>query len=183
MILDAFLLFSGGTTGVGNSDGKTDSPTTGAQVSSNVIDLGVIAGIPSSANGGGARDIGVGDKPALKLSIIVTTPFTGGTSLIVTLDGAPDNGAGVPGAYTVMWTSPIAVVEALLTQGAYLANVDVPRVIAGQVMPRFLRLTYTSAGTHGAGALMGAVVIDDMEQPGAASGVLSGYRAGINVAN
>ena len=42
---------------------QTDAPTTGTQAASNIIDLGVTSGIPSSANGGGARDIGVGDDP------------------------------------------------------------------------------------------------------------------------
>ena len=74
----------------------------------NIVDLG-LAGIPSSANGGGARDIGTGDDPSLKLSIIVTTAFASGTSLQVNLQGAPDNGSGAPGSWTTMWTGPVVV--------------------------------------------------------------------------
>src|SRR5437868_6700543 len=113
MILDNLLTFTGtsnGASGGITSGANTDAPTTGTQTASNVIDLG-LSGIPTSANGGGARDIAVGDDPMLKLSVIVTTLFAGGTSLQLTLAGAPDNGSGAAGSYTVMWTSP-AIVEA-----------------------------------------------------------------------
>src|SRR6185437_9433774 len=99
------------------SGANTDAPTTGTQVASNVIDLGVTSGVPSSANGGGARDIGIGDDPAMKLLVNVNTALTGGTSLQVDLSGAPDNGSGAAGSYTVMWTSQ-AIVEASLIAGA-----------------------------------------------------------------
>lgn len=182
MILDAYLLFTGASTGVGNSDGATDSPTTGTQNSSNVIDLGVVLGIPSYANGGGARDMGVGDDPALKLLVQVTTAFANGTSLQVQLAGAPDDGTGVPGSYTVMYTGP-AVLEAALIAGARIADIDVPRVIPGQALPRFLRLNYITVGTHNAGALEGTIVLDRVDQIKGTGGALSGYPAGLNVAN
>lgn len=182
MILDAYLLFSGGSTGVGNSDGATDSPTTGTQNSSNVIDLGVVLGIPSYANGGGARDMGVGDDPALKLMVQVTTAFASGTSLQIQLAGAPDDGTGIPGSYTVMYTGP-AVVEANLIVGARLADIDVPRVIPGQVLPRFLRLNYVTVGTHTAGKIEGTIVLDRSDQIKGTTGALSGYPAGLNIAN
>lgn len=182
MILDAFLLFSGGSTGVGNSDGATDSPTTGTEVSSNVIDLGVISGIPSAANGGGARDLGVGDDPSLKLMIAVTTAFADGTSLQILLQGAPDDGTGAPDTYTTMYTGP-AVVEANLIAGARLADIDVPRPVPGQAIPRFLRLEYVTVGTHTSGAVEGTIVLDRNDQPLGTTGALSGYQAGINVAN
>lgn len=181
MYLDALLLFTGGSTGVGNSDGATDSPTTGTQESSNVIDLG-LTGIPNYANGGGARDAGVGDDPAMKLMIVVTTAFTGGTNLVIQLSGAPDDGTGVPDTYTVMYVGP-TVVEASLVAGARLADIDLPRVIPGQALPRFLRLDYVSSGTHTAGKIEGTLVLDRSDQIKGASGNLSGYRAGVNVAN
>lgn len=182
MILDAFLLFSGGSTSPGNSDGATDSPTTGTEESSNVIDLGIVLGIPSYANGGGARDMGVGDDPSLKLMVQVTTAFSGGTSLQIQLSGAPDNLSGAPGSYSVMYTGP-AVIDANLIAGARLANIDVPRVIPGQALPRFLRLDYITVGTHTAGALEGTIVVDRDDQIVGTTGAMSGYRAGINVAN
>ena len=125
MILDNLLTFTGtsnGATGGVTSGAQTDAPTTGTQYASNIIDLG-LSGLPTSANGGGARDIGVGDDPSLKLSAIVTTTFTGGTNMYLVLAGAPDNGSGAPGSYTTMWTSP-TYLEASLVAGAQLANID-----------------------------------------------------------
>lgn len=186
MILDNLLTFTGtsnGATGGITSGAQTDAPTTGTQVASNIIDLGVSSGVPSSANGGGARDIGVGDDPAMKLSAIVTTAFASGTSLALELSGAPDNGSGAPGSYTVMWQSPAAVVEASLVAGAQLANVDVPRVINGQVLPRFLRLRFITVGTHTAGAIEAQIVLDRDDQIVGATGLYSGYPAGVTVAN
>src|SRR5580698_336940 len=78
MILDGLLCF---TSLSGGGSGAGDSPTTGTQVSTNQIDLGVTSGVPTSANGGGARDIGIGDDPAMKILVQVTTAFLGGTSL------------------------------------------------------------------------------------------------------
>jgi hypothetical protein len=185
MILDNLLTFTGtsnGASGGITAGAQTDLPTTGTQAASNIIDLGVVRGIPSYANGGGARDIGVGDDPSLKLSVLVVTAITGGTDLTLTLSGAPDNGSGAAGSYTIMWTSP-TFVEASLVAGAQLANIDVPRVISGQVLPRFLKLSFISTGTHSAGAVEGQIVIDRDDQILGAAGAYSGYPAGINVAN
>lgn len=183
MILDAFLTFTGGTTGIGNSDGATDSPTTGAQASSNVVDLGVTSGLPSSTNGGGARDIGVGDKPAMKLMVDITTTFLGGTDLTVAIQGAPDNGSGSPGSYTTMAAMPAVVVEANLLAGRRLLQIDMPRPVAGQVMPRFLRMLFTSTGTHTSGKVEASLVVDRDDQITGTTGAISGYPAGINIAN
>lgn len=189
MILDNFLMFSGtsnGATGGITLAANTDAPTTGTQTASNIIDLGVgtttTPAIPSFANGGGARDIGVGDNPAMKLLVQVTTTFVGGTNMAVDLAGAPDDGSGGQGSYTVMYTST-TVVEANLIAGAYVANVDVPRVIPGQVMPRFLRLRYISSGTHTTAGVTGSIVMNQFQQPFGSAGVLSGYQAGITVSN
>ena len=179
MILDALLTFSGG---LGGAAGYADSPTTGTQNSSNIIDLGVIDGIPTSANGGGARDIGTGDKPSLKLSALVTTAFASGTSLQLELQGAPDNLSGAPGTWTTMWQGE-AVVEANLDAGVQMANIDVPRPVPEQAMPRFLRMRYVTVGTHTAGALIAQIVIDRDDQVIGSGGAYSGYPAGITVAN
>lgn len=184
MILDAYLTFTGtgnGASGAPASGQWTDAPTTGTQNSANIIDLG-LNGIPTSANGGGARDLGIGDNPSLKLSAIVTTAFAGGTSLALELLGAPDDGSGAPGSWTVMWQSA-AVVEASLVQGAQLANVDVPRAAWEQVLPRFLKLSYVTVGTHTGGALEAQIVIDRDDQIIGSSGNQSGYQAGVTVAN
>ena len=165
MILDGLLQFTGAAGAVNG-----DTPTTGTQQSTNVIDLV------------SARDMGIGDDPALKLFIEVLTTFTGGTSLQVDLTGAPDNGSGLPGTYTSMWTTG-AVLEADLLAGRYLANIDVPRIrlptgsgaSAAQPLPRFLRLQYVSAGTHTAGSLYGSIVLDRQDYVT--------YPAGINIVN
>lgn len=184
MILDSLLTFTGtsnGATGGITAGAQTDLPTTGTQAASNIIDLG-LAGIPSYANGGGARDIGVGDDPSLKLSAIVVTAITGGTSLQLQLQGAPDNGSGAPGSYTTMWTSA-AIAEASLVAGAQLANIDVPRVVFGQALPRFLKLNFISVGTHSAGAIECQIVLDRDDQIMGTGGAYSGYPAGLTVAN
>src|ERR1700676_716236 len=116
MILDSLLQF--------------DSAANLAQVvgtynSANVIDLGITSGIPSSANGGGARDIGIGDDPALKLLVQVIVAFTSGGAgtLQVGLQGAIDNGSGAPAAFVTWWLSP-AYALATLVQGARLYDMD-----------------------------------------------------------
>jgi hypothetical protein len=185
MILDNFLRFTGtsnGASGGITASASADLPTTGTQAASNIVDLGVTSGVPSSANGGGARDIGVGDDPAMKLSALVTTVIAGGTSLQLQLQGAPDNGSGAPGSYTTMWTS-FAYLEAALVAGAQLANIDVPRVVTGQVLPRFLKLNFISVGTHTSGAIECEIVLDRDDQILGTAGVYSGYPAGIVVAN
>ena len=184
MILDGLLTFTGtsnGATGGITSGAQTDAPTTGTQAASNIIDLG-LNGLPGSANGGGARNIGVGDQPALKLSAMVIAAFTGGTSLQLQLQGAPDNGSGAPGSYTTMWTSA-AIAEASLVAGAQLANIDVPRVVFGQALPRFLKLNFISVGTHSTGTIECNIVLDRDDQIMGAGGAYSGYPAGLTVAN
>lgn len=185
MILDGLLCFTGllnGATGApGVAGTRTDAPTTGTQVSSNVLDLG-ISGLPTSASGGGARDIGIGDDPAMKLLVQVTTAFTGGTSLQVNVQGAPDNGSGAPGSFTTMLNGPV-VVEANLIVGARILDDDMPRPVPAQPLPRFLALQYVSVGTHGAGALTAFLVLDRHDLPEQSNAVLGGYPAGIIVAN
>lgn len=186
MVLDNLLTFTGtsnGTSGGITSGPQTDAPTATADAT-NVVDLGVINGIPSSANGGGARDIGTGDKPSLKLSAIVTAAFAGGTSLALVLSGAPDNGSGAPGSYTVMWQSPAVVPLASLVQGQQLANIDIPRPAPGQVMPRYLKLGYVVVGVmSGGGSIEAQIVIDRDDQVVGPTGAYSGYPAGLTVAN
>jgi|SRR5580692_11580985 hypothetical protein len=183
MILDGLLTFTGtsnGATGGITSGAQTDSPTTGTQIASNLLDLGVTSGVPTSANGGGARDLAISER-ALFLSAIVTTAFVGGTSLQLELDGAPDNGSGAPGSYTVMWQSQ-AIAEAALT-GGQICNIDLPRVVPDQVLPRFLRLRFITVGTHTGGAIEAGIVLDEDMQISGPTGLYSGYPAGVTVAN
>jgi hypothetical protein len=183
MILDGNLQFTGGTTAPGNSDVATDSPTTGTQVSSNALDLHM-AGIPTLANGQGARDIGIGDDPSLKLNIQVTTAFTVGTSLQVNLQGATDNGSGAPAGFVTMLSGAV-VALANLGIGQQLLPVDMPRPPAGVAIPRFLQLQYVTVGTFSLGKLRGFVMGDRIDQYFTATNnnVLSGYPAGLVVNN
>jgi hypothetical protein len=173
MILDGLLQFSGV---------NGDSPTASG-VSTNIIDLH-LAGIPVLAAGQGARDMGIGDDPALKLLVQVTTAFAGLTSLAVALQGAPDNGAGAPGTFVTWWTGP-AVLLASLTAGARLYDMDMPRPPAGVPVPRFLQLLYTIAGTGSGGVIKAYIVLDRMDQMYNASdnARMGGYPPGIVIQN
>lgn len=174
MILDSLLMFSSGQ--------DLFTPAAGAINSTNVIDLGVTSGIPSSANGGGARDMGIGDDPSLEIMIICATAFVGGTSLAVAVQGAPDNGSGAEGSYTTMANIP-AVVTANLDAGQAIGNITVPRTVPGQPVPRFLKLVYTTVGDFTAGTVTAGIVLDRDDQITGADGVYSGYPAGITIAN
>ncbi len=173
MILDGFLQFSAASPG--------DVPTTGSQTSTNQIDLG-LTGIPLSASGGGARDIGIGDDPAMKLLVIVTVAFTVGTSLQVNVQGAPDNGSGLPGSFVIMMSGPV-VVEANLIIGARLLDDDMPRPAPAQPLPRFIQLGYVTVGTHTTGKLVAYLVLDRHDLPEQSNAVLGGYPPGIVIAN
>lgn len=185
MILDAFLQFTGApaTGGIVVTGTNYDLPTTGTQNSSNIIDLHGTNLLPVLANLQGARDMGVGGGQ-IKMLVQVVTAITGGTSLQVLLQGAPDNGSGSPGSYTNWWASPVYA-EATLVAGARLYDMDFPRPPAGVGIPRFLRLGYVSVGTHTAGALGAWIVGDRIDQyyTSTNNAVLSGYPAGITVNN
>ena len=157
---------------------------TGTYSSNNVIDLGLV-GLPTSASGGGARDLGVGDDPALKLIVNVTTAFTSGGSgtLAIVLQAAPDNGSGAPGTW-VTWLTSSTYALAALAAGARLLDIDLPRPPAGQSLPRFFRLQYTiGTAAMTAGACVSAFVLDRDDQIYGPSELLSGYPPGIAIAN
>lgn len=175
MILDGLLQFTAAAPG--------DTILTATANSTNTIDLHM-AGIPVLATGQGARDIGIGDDPAMKLLVQVSVTATGGTSLIVALQGAPDNGSGAPGTFVSWWTSPTYAL-ATLVAGARLYDMDMPRPPAGVVEPRFLRLAYTAAGTFTAGNMQAFIVLDRHDQFYNAlnNAILGGYPPGVVIAN
>lgn len=178
MILDALLQFD---------NAVSLAIAAGTQASTNVIDLGITSGIPTSANGGGARDIGIGDDPAMKLLVLVTTTFTSGGAgtLSVTIQGAVDNASGAPAAFSSWWASP-AYALATLNAGSRLLDMDMPRPPDGIAIPRYLRLLYTvGAATMTAGNVSSYIVLDRDDQPyqGTDNSILGGYPAGINIAN
>jgi hypothetical protein len=178
MILDALLRFD---------DASSLAIAAGTQVSANIIDLGITSGIPSSADGGGARDIGIGDKPAMKLLVQVVTTFTsaGAATLAIALQGAVDNGAGAPAAFSTWWSSPAYALD-ILNAGSRLYDMDMPRPPDGIAIPRYLQMLYTvGAFTMTAGAISSYIVLDRDDQPyqSTDNSILGGYPAGINVAN
>jgi hypothetical protein len=200
MILDRLFQFTGFPGGTapavaGNADGS-DSPTTGTQASSGIVDIGVgfAAGtapngnpfglaIPGNAAGGGARDLGIGDDPALKLLVEVIAPFAAGTSLQINIQGAPDNGSGAPGTFTVYASGPV-VLLANIVPGTHLFDIDIPRPAPGVALPRFLELGYVSVGTFtGGGSIKAWAVLDRADQIVSPTGALSGYVPGITIPN
>lgn len=182
MILDSFLMFDG-----------PDAPANLAQVvgtynSGNVIDLHGAGLIPVLANLQGARDMGIGDDPALKMLVQVSTLFTsaGAATLQIALQGATDNGSGAPSSFSTWWTSPAYALATIAVQGARLYDMDLPRPPAGIAIPRFLRMSYIIGGaTTTAGQIISGIVLDRFDQPYSSTGnaVIGGYPAGLNVAN
>lgn len=182
MILDGLLQFT-----VAAGDAMPNASTT---TSGNILDLGLGlelvtnpsgSAIPAPAQGGGARDLGVGDNPALKVMVEVTVAGAG-TSIQVNVQGAPDDGTGQPGAFTTYASGPV-VLAATAVVGSRLLEVDLPRPPAGVALPRFLQLQYVGVGNMSAGRMKGWLVLDRFDQPGSQSGVLSGYPPGVAIAN
>lgn len=151
MILDGLLLFS-----------SAQNLTTGTIVSTNVIDL---------AN---ARDIGVGDNPAMKLAIYVTTAFatTDSGTLTIQAQGSTDNSS-----FSV-YAESRAMAAAELAVGRKLFPIDWPHRSSGDALPRYLRLAYVMGALHFTpGALSAFLVLDRTDwEP-----ML--YPAGITIAN
>ncbi len=181
MILDNFQMFDP------PASPRSLAQIVGTYASGNTLDYGVISGIPTSANGGGARDMGIGDDPALKLLVQVGTAFVsaGGGTLQITLQGAIDDGSGNPSTFTSWWASPLYTI-AQCVAGARLLNIDFPRPPQGVAVPRFVRLLYgVATATITAGTLVAGVVIDrdDQMYQSTNNAILGGYQAGINVAN
>ena len=173
MILDALQAFSINQNVFSN----------GTTVDSNILDYGGPA-LPVLANNQGARDMGIGDDPSLKLLVQVITAFSGGTSCSVLIAGATDNGSGAPAAFSTWYISP-AYAVATLVAGERMFDTDFPRPPAGIAIPRFVKLTYTCVGNVTAGAVSAFVVLDREDQAYSSTNnaILGGYPAGITVAN
>lgn len=182
MILDALQFFD-----LPSAPKNLTGVAIGTAASTNTLDYGLVSGIPTSASGGGARDMGIGDDPALKLLVQVGTAFTSGGAgtLAIAIQGAVDDGTGNPAAFSTWWSSP-AYALATLNAGSRLLDMDFPRPPDGIAIPRFVRLLYTIAGAQfTAGTLVSGVVLDrpDQAYQGTDNSVLGGYPAGIVVAN
>ena len=192
MILDGLLLFTGtsnGSTRTGSTT-YTDLPTSSTAYSANVIDLGVsglpaLSGSSGTGAGGGARDLGIGDDPAMKVMVDVVVVFDTLTSLQIIVQGTHDDGTGIPYAtdWTTMASGPL-VALAQLVAGMRICEIDLPRPAPGEAMPRYLRLGYAQTGTaNSTGVIQAQLVLDRDDQIVGATGLYSGYQAGINIAN
>jgi hypothetical protein len=125
------------------------------------------------------RDLGIGDDPALKLAIYITTAFVsaGGATLVAQFQGAPDNGSGTPGTY-VTYAESRAYAVADLGLGNKLLPIDVPHRDPSLVVtfPRFYRLNYVVAvSTFSAGAVVAGIVLDRQDS--------AQYPAGLTITN
>lgn len=173
MILDAFLAFDTSTL-------ITASGTT--QASTNIIDLGG-PGLPVLASGQGARDIGIGDDPAMKILVVVTVAASSGTSMSVSLQGSADDGTGAPLSWATYYITPVYT-TAQLVQGARLMDMDMPRPPDAIPIPRFLRMLYTTVST--CNPTVEAFLVLDRNDQYYSSTVNSrsgGYPAGIYITN
>ena len=152
--MDGLLLFS-----------SAQALTTGTAASTNVIDL---------LN---ARNMGIGDDPALKIACFITTAFAGGTSLVIQAQGSTDNST-----YTTYAESRTLLTAELLI-GAKLFPIDWPanglaNSLGNDPLPRYLRLAYVMANagcTFTTGAVTAALVLDRQDYVT--------YPAGINISN
>lgn len=148
MILDKNLLFS------------SSQAITASAASTDVIDLGVL------------EDLGIGDDPSLEILILVTEAFTaaGAATLVTSFQGSIDNSAWTDMAMTA------AIGKASLTAGAEVARWSLPSLVAGQSMPRYLRINYTVAtGPMTAGKITAGILLDRQQNVA--------YPPGIAIAN
>jgi len=179
MILDNLLTFDLARTnafGIGNTD------------SSNILDVGLVGGLPVSAvGGGGARDMGIADAPAVpKILTTVLTTFTSGgaPTLQLAFMGAPDAGNNTPGAFTDFALSPVYALATLIA-GVNLFDIDWPEVPAGSPTPRFVKLQYRVAtAAFTGGTFSSYIVLDRWSQIMSTTGAVgSGYPPGISIPN
>lgn len=154
MYMDGLLLFD------------TALALTATQTSTNVVDL---------VN---ARDLGVGDDPALDVVVQVQTALlsAGATTLTVYIEGSTDNTT-----YTV-YARTDAIPKASLVAGAKI-SIDLPRMppqAAGR--PRYLRMNYiVTTGPFTGGTLTAFIVVDDQQGVGSPNAL--SYAPGIVIAN
>ena len=108
------------------------------------------------------RDLGVNPDMPIKVSIGVGATFTaaGAATMVVQIQGAPDNGSGAPGAYyTLAESRPYALAD--LVAGTKLLPLDLPAKASTDPQPRFLQLNYVVAtGPMTAGTLNAQLTLD-----------------------
>lgn len=146
MILDGQLLFDTASSLAGNT----------STASSNVIDWSV------------GRDMGIGDDPALKIMVQITTAFSSSSTsntLQVQVQGSTNSSTS--GFVTFAETPAMTAAQiGLGLTGQRLFDIDLPRpslLFGVGNLPRYIRLNYLTAGvTAGwsAGSVTAALVLD-----------------------
>jgi hypothetical protein len=111
--------------------------TTGTQLSTDSIDL--LSALDNPGRSG----------MPLRAIAVVTTAFTGGTSMKAQLIESDNANLSSP---TVLAEGAV-IVEASLTAGAKLIDVPMP-----DTSKRYLGFQYVTVGTHGAGAVTAGIV-------------------------
>jgi len=154
MILDRSLCFDGGDTGA-------FAAITTTRDSTDVIDVGILN------QTGHGRDMSIG-RP-IELLIVSNGLFAGGTSVQISLQGAPDNGSGGQGTY-VTYAQSVAITLAQLNAAPrMLFPIDLPRPpYGGLALPRFYKLVYTVSGTFTAGGVLAYLLLnrdDNVQYP------------------
>jgi len=156
MILDRSLCFDGG-------DNNTFAAITVTRDSTDVIDVGI------SGQTGHARDMGIGMD--LQLLVLSNRLFAGGTSVQISLQGAPDNGSGAQGTYAIFAQTPAITLAQLNATPGMLFPIALPRPpYGGFGLPRFFKLVYTVSGTFTAGAVLAHLLLnreDNIQYPSA----------------
>lgn len=117
MILDSQNLFDTSSTAL-----------TSTRQSTNIIDLSV------------ARDMGIGDDPALKVRVQTgSTAFasTGSSTLVIAVQGSTDNST-----WDTYQSSP-SIAKASMAANTVLWDINLPRPFLGFSRPRYLRLNFT----------------------------------------
>lgn len=146
MIFDGNLLFDGTYSTTSGLTGVNVFTSSSSQVSTNTIDL---------LN---ARDMGDAPKGNLRLLVLVTTAFAGGTSLNVQFQGSTDNATWTTYAETG------TVATASLTKGVAIFDQPIPAVQPNNgAFPRYYRLNYICAGAMTAGAVISGILTTDMQ--------------------
>jgi hypothetical protein len=156
MILDRSLCFDGG-------DNNTFAAITVTRDSTDVIDVGISGQI------GNARDMGIGMD--LHLLVLSNRLFAGGTSVQISLQGAPDNGSGAQGTYVIYAQTPAITLAHINAAPGMLFPITLPRPpYGGLALPRYYKLVYTVVGTFSAGAVLAHLLLnreDSIQYPSA----------------
>ena len=159
MLFDANLMFDGGLPSTGGITGVNVFTNGSSQASSNVLNL---------LN---ARDLGMAPqgKATLQIFCLVTTAFSGGTSLNVQFQGSTDNVT-----YTT-YAETGAIPVASLSVGKNIFNQVIPGVQPEDgALPQYYRLNYVCVGNVTAGAVISGLTQSDDNRY---------YAPGIAVAN